>query len=68
MWDLLIGAVICAPPALLLGREAVAEAVFAAWMRRGDPPTSRALPVAHPVTRAEVAGWSGVVVDGELAA
>lgn len=69
MWDLIVGAVILAPPTLLLGREVVAEAVHAAWMRRGDPVVERRrpLPVAEPLTRAAVTGWSGVVVDGELA-
>lgn len=66
MWDLLIGVVIVGPLVVLLGREVVAEVVFTVWMRRSDRPAPRYWPVAEPVARSEVTGWSGAVVDGDV--
>lgn len=64
MWDLILGAVILAPAALMLGREAVAEAVHAVWMRQHDQParydpTPTLIASTLPPAR-------GMVVDGEL--
>lgn len=68
MWDLIWGVLVIGPPTVAAGIVLAPDVAHALWMRSHDRPAVpyRPLPVATPQTRAQIEGWSGTVVDGEL--